>query len=472
MQLKPVILCGGSGSRLWPLSRATYPKQLIAFAGDDSLLQETARRVQTLPDLAGMDFVCNEEYRFLVAEQVRAVSNTPCNILLEPVARNTAAAIAVSAFCSLADDPVLLVMPSDHMIIDEAAWRDAVAVAVREAEAGRVVTFGVPPTRPDTGYGYIKTKGDAVDNAYVIERFVEKPDEATARQYLESGEYLWNAGMFAVKASVFLGELRQFEPGIHAACEAASKAILTDLDFLRIPLDEFSKSPNVSVDYAVMERTQLGTTVPMEAGWTDVGSYDALWQVLPKDDDGNASHGDVLLVNSQDNLVHAHQRMVAGLGVSDLVIVETPDVVLVADKSRSQEVKQVVEALRDDQRVEIDSHQRVYRPWGFYDSIESSDRYQVKLIEVKPGASLSLQLHHHRAEHWVVVSGTARVTKDDEVFQLAENESTFIPIGTRHRLENPGKIPLRIIEVQSGSYLGEDDIVRFEDKYGRDDPKA
>ena len=478
MNLQPVILCGGSGTRLWPLSREQYPKQLLALAGEDTLLQATARRVDGSLAAAGRQVLApivvgNEEYRFITAEQLRQVGVTPAAIVLEPVGRNTAPALTLAALTALeaGDDMVLVVMPADHIIGDIVAFRAAVAQGTAYAESGRLVTFGIRPTLPETGYGYIRA-GAALagqDHSREISAFVEKPDATTAKRYVASGEYLWNSGIFIMRASVWLAQLGALRPDIMEACRAAYAARSPDREFLRVGADAFAACPADSIDYAVMEKLPagLGVVIPLAAGWSDVGAWDALWKLGGKDADGNVLRGDVMTVATRDTLAISQSRLVACVGLADAVVVETPDAVLVAHKSRMQQVKEVVARLKREGRKEADAHRKVYRPWGYYDSIDAGSRFQVKRIVVNPGAALSLQMHHHRAEHWIVVRGTARVTRGDETFLVAENESTYIPIGTRHRLENPGKVALEIIEVQSGAYLGEDDIIRFEDTYGR-----
>ena len=478
MNLQPVILCGGSGTRLWPLSREQYPKQLLALAGEDTLLQATARRVDGSLASAGRQVLApivvgNEEYRFITAEQLRQVGVTPAAIVLEPVGRNTAPALTLAALAALeaGDDMVLVVMPADHIIGDIVAFRAAVAQGTAYAESGRLVTFGIRPTLPETGYGYIRA-GAALagqDHSREISAFVEKPDATTAEHYVASGEYLWNSGIFIMRASVWLAQLGALRPDIMEACRAAYAARSPDREFLRVGADAFAACPADSIDYAVMEKLPagLGVVIPLAAGWSDVGAWDALWKLGGKDADGNVLRGDVMTVATRDTLAISQSRLVACVGLTDAVVVETPDAVLVAHKSRMQQVKEVVARLKREGRKEADAHRKVYRPWGYYDSIDAGSRFQVKRIVVNPGAALSLQMHHHRAEHWIVVRGTARVTRGDETFLVSENESTYIPIGTRHRLENPGKVALEIIEVQSGAYLGEDDIIRFEDTYGR-----
>ena len=464
-QLQPVLLSGGSGTRLWPLSREAYPKQFLPLAGDDTMVQATWRRVEALADLAPI-VVANEEHRFLVAEQLRQVGAPVPAILLEPVGRNTAPAIAAAALQAMAGgaDPLLLVLPSDHVVRDVAGFQRAVREASSAAEAGALVTFGIVPDAPETGFGYIQA--EAGDGLRQVLRFVEKPDAATARSYLDAGGYYWNSGMFLFRASRYLEELARFRPDIVDAMRAAHAAARHDGDFVRLDKDAFSACPSDSLDYAVMEKTADAMVLPVDIGWNDVGSWSALWDVAERDADGNAHHGDVIAVDSRNSYAYA-QRLVALVGVDDIVVVETDDAVLVARKDKVQEVKQVVARLKQEQRSQAVLHREVHRPWGSYDSVDNGGRHQVKRIKVKPGAALSLQMHHHRAEHWIVVSGTAKVTRGDETLLLSENESTYIPLGVKHRLENPGKVPLELIEVQSGSYLGEDDIVRFEDVYGR-----
>ena len=465
-QLQPVLLSGGSGTRLWPLSREAYPKQFLPLAGDDTMVQATWRRVEALADLAPI-VVANEEHRFLVAEQLRQVGAPVPAILLEPVGRNTAPAIAAAALQAMAGgaDPLLLVLPSDHVVRDVAGFQRAVREASSAAEAGALVTFGIVPDAPETGFGYIQA--EAGDGLRQVLRFVEKPDAATARSYLDAGGYYWNSGMFLFRASRYLEELARFRPDIVDAVRAAHAAARHDGDFVRLDKDAFSACPSDSIDYAVMEKTADAMVLPVDIGWNDVGSWSALWDVAERDADGNAHHGDVIAVDSRNSYAYA-QRLVALVGVDDIVVVETDDAVLVARKDKVQEVKQVVARLKQEQRSQAVLHREVHRPWGSYDSVDNGGRHQVKRIKVKPGAALSLQMHHHRAEHWIVVSGTAKVTRGDETLLLSENESTYIPLGVKHRLENPGVVPLELVEVQSGSYLGEDDIVRFKDVYGRD----
>ncbi|HQQ68858.1 MAG TPA: mannose-1-phosphate guanylyltransferase/mannose-6-phosphate isomerase [Alicycliphilus sp.] len=480
MLIQPVVLSGGAGTRLWPLSREKYPKQLLSFVGQDTLLQATLRRLE---GIAGVDcapplVVCNDEYRFVVAEQLRLIGQQG-RIVLEPAGRNTAPALTLAALAARSgdDDPVLLAMPADHVVTDVAAFQDGVRHAARLAQAGAVVTFGITPDRPETGYGYIQA-GAAVDDggARAIDRFVEKPDRATAEGYLQQGDHLWNSGLFVLRASVWLDALRLCRPDILGACEAAWEKGASDLSFLRVDAKAFAACPSDSIDYAVMERLAgaqasaglpQGVVLPLSAGWSDVGAWDALWQILPKDEAGNVTQGRVMLQDCGDTLAYSSGRLLACVGVRGLVVVETPDAVLVVDQRHTQDVKKVVDRLKRDGCAEGMLHRKVYRPWGWYDGVDAGERFQVKRIMVKPGGKLSLQMHHHRAEHWVVVRGTARVTKGEEVFLLTENQSTYIPLGVTHRLENPGHVDLEMVEVQSGAYLGEDDIVRLGDVYGR-----
>jgi mannose-1-phosphate guanylyltransferase/mannose-6-phosphate isomerase len=475
--LTPLILSGGSGTRLWPLSREMYPKQLLPLIGKRTMLQETAARVSGLPDLAAPIVVCNESHRFMVAEQMREHGTTPQAIILEPVGRNTAPAVAVAALVALDRarkskggndaDPILLVLPADHVIRDVSAFQSAVVSGSAAAAEGKLVTFGVVPDRAETGYGYIRrASGDGP--TYPVQQFVEKPDAATAKAYVESGEYYWNSGMFMFRARVYLAELKRHAPAMLSACEDAVAAATRDLDFTRLPAAEFGACPSDSIDYAVMEKTDSAMVVPLDAGWSDVGSWSALQDALPRDEKGNVVTGDVLVEDSSGCYLHSTSRLIGAVGLTDHVVVETRDAVLVAPRDRVQDVKSLVTHLKAQGRGESALHREVFRPWGSYDSIDHGDRFQVKRLVVKPGATMSLQLHHHRAEHWIVVSGTAQITRGEETFLLGENESTYIPVGTKHRIANPGKVVLHIIEVQSGSYLGEDDIVRFEDAYGRE----
>jgi mannose-1-phosphate guanylyltransferase/mannose-6-phosphate isomerase len=468
--LTPVILSGGSGTRLWPLSRKNLPKQFLALSGDATLFQQTVERTRALAGVGAPIVVCSEEHRFLVAEQLRALNVEGASILLEPRPRNTAPAIALAACQALANDAeaTLLVLPADHLIGDTSSFAEAVGKALPLAEQGWLVTFGIRPEAPETGFGYIKRAEAAGAAGFRVERFVEKPDAATAQKYVEAGDYEWNSGMFLFKASRYLDELQQHAPTIYAAGKAAFEKAKADLDFVRVDKEAFAASPDTSIDYAVMEKTTRAAVVPVSCAWSDIGSWDALWAASQRDGDGNRLEGDVIAIDSRNCFVRGtDRRLVAALGLDDIVIVDTPDAVLVAPRTRVQDVKRLVERIKSDGRQEHMFHRKVYRPWGSYDSIDMGDRFQVKRITVKPGAALSLQKHHHRAEHWVIVSGTAEVTRNDEVFLVAENESTFLPLGAVHRLRNPGKVPLELIEVQSGSYLGEDDIVRLEDVYGR-----
>ena len=466
-------MAGGSGTRLWPLSRELFPKQFLALAGDDSMLQATVNRLdglQVSPPLV----ICNESHRFLVAEQLRQLGALAQNILLEPAGRNTAPAVALAALQATRDgnDPLLLILAADHLISDGAAFQSAVRSALPLAQAGKLVTFGIVPTAPETGYGYVR-RGAALDGAgFAVAAFVEKPALAVAEQYLASGQYLWNSGMFCFRASRYLDELAKYRPDILAACRAAFAAPQTDVHFLRVDTTSFMNCPAESIDYAVMENTDAAVVVPMDAGWSDVGAFASLWEVLPKNENGNVHRGDVLAHDSSNNLVMAENCLVTTVGLHDMVVVQTKDAVLVAPRSRVQEVKQIVEQLKASGRTEHQLHRQVYRPWGHYDSVDAGARYQVKRITVSPGAKLSLQMHHHRAEHWIVVSGTARVSLDGIDHLLTENQSIYLPLGAVHALENPGKIALELIEVQVGSYLGEDDIVRFEDRYGRAQAKG
>ena len=463
MSIVPVIMAGGSGTRLWPLSRAAHPKQFLRLHGEDTMLQATVKRLSGL-DIQSSITICNEEHRFFVAEQLREIDKLG-SIILEPVGRNTAPAIALAAL-TVKDDPLLLVLAADHVIQDEAAFNAAVMRAIPLAEAGKLVTFGIVPSEPDTGYGYIK-RGNDLGEGFTVDEFVEKPSLEVAQGYISSGEYYWNSGMFLFRASSYLEELKKFRPDILEQCKASVMDVKADLDFLRINKETFESCPAESIDYAVMEKTSQAVVVSMDAGWSDIGSWSSLWDISEKDGDGNSTHGDVILHNTHNSYVKTDERLVAAIGVNDLVIVSTKDALMVAHKDSVQDVKIITANLKARSRREWELNHEVFRPWGKYDSIDSGDRYQVKRITVKPGAKLSVQMHHHRSEHWVVVCGTARVTNGESTFLLAENESTYIQAGIVHALENPGKVDLELIEVQTGLYLGEDDIVRFEDIYGR-----
>ena len=477
-RIQPVILCGGSGNRLWPLSRSGFPKQFLCLTGDDSLFQQAAKRLNVLEEqgdeVSEPIIICHEDHRFLAQEQLREAGIGLGAALLEPVGRNTAPALTLAALqaIELGLDPILVVTPADQTVTDPEAFTLAMHQAIKKAEAGGIVILGIQPDRPETGYGYIKAiSGAAKGKAAEVEKFIEKPDSKTAQSYLSEGGYYWNAGMFVLKASVWLKALKEFCPDIANATQAAWQNKTSDAKFVRPGKVEFAAVPSASIDYAVMEHcpgSQFAINmVALDAGWSDLGAWDAVWNVLPKDAQGNAHVGDVMSTDSKNNLVHASSRLVSLVGVENLVVIETPDAILVANKSRSQDVKHIVAQLQSTQREEHTLHRKVHRPWGWYDSIDEGGRFKVKRIQVKPKASLSLQKHHHRAEHWIVVTGTAEITNGDKVFTLTENQSTYIPLGEVHRLANPGSISLEIIEVQSGSYLGEDDIVRFEDTYGR-----
>ncbi|HEX6705399.1 MAG TPA: mannose-1-phosphate guanylyltransferase/mannose-6-phosphate isomerase [Albitalea sp.] len=475
IQIQPVVMAGGSGTRLWPLSRAQFPKQFLVLSGQTSLFQQAALRLAALRaadiEVAQPIVVGNDEHRFLVLEQLRELGMATASLLLEPTGRNTAPALTLAALQAVEGDhdPVLVVSPADQTVTDDAAYTRALQGAVRRAADGAILILGIPAATPETGFGYVRASGDA-GRLWVAE-FVEKPDLVTAQRYVADGGYYWNSGIFVLRASTWLAALEQFRPDILAACRHAWKSRKTDASFVRPGRAEFEAVPSESVDYAVMEKCPGGRfpigMVPLNAGWSDLGAWDAVWQTSGKDTAGNASVGDVLIEDSRNTFVHASSRLVSAVGLDDVVVVETKDAVLVTDRRRSQDVKKIVSALSAHGRTEQNLHRQVNRPWGWYDSIDSGSRFQVKRIMVKPGASLSLQMHHHRAEHWIVVSGTAEVTNGDNVTLLTENQSTYIPLGQTHRLANPGKVPLEIIEVQSGSYLGEDDIVRFEDTYGR-----
>lgn len=477
LAVQPVILCGGTGTRLWPLSRAGFPKQFLCLTGEESLFQLAVRRLAGLKgdDIAAAApiVVTNDEHRFLASEQLRESGVEANKILLEPVARNTAPALTLAALaaCEAGSDPILVVTPADQTIVNEDIFTLTLRSAIREAEQGKIVILGVAPDRPETGYGYIQAEADRKKSILAVQRFVEKPDAATAQQYVKSGDYFWNAGIFVLKASTWLAALNAFRPDIAEYSRLAWDKRDYDHAFIRPGKAEFADIPSQSIDYAVIERCPDSAfpivMAPLDAGWSDLGAWDAVWKILPKDTVGNVHHGDVLTTDSRNNYVHASNRLVALVGVENLVVVETPDAVLVADKSRSQDVKAIVEQLGECHREEHVLHRKVYRPWGWYDSVDEGTRFKVKHIQVKPKASLSLQKHHHRAEHWVVVKGTAEITCGDKTLLLSENQSTYIPLGQIHRLANPGNIPLEIIEVQSGSYLGEDDILRIKDDYNR-----
>lgn len=464
----PVIMVGGTGSRLWPLSRELYPKQFLNLQGSESMLQTTVRRLQGLEHEEPL-FVCNEEHRFIVKEQLNQINQAHNGIILEPFGRNTAPAIALAAFKALQQgkDPLLLVLAADHVIADVGLFHESVKRAIPCAKEGKLVAFGVSPTHPETGYGYIKAIKSS-DSIYEISHFVEKPSMKLAQEYLDSGDYYWNSGIFLFHASRYLEELKQHRPDIYRHCDKALNGTKKQFEFLSVDKDAFKECPSDSIDYAVMEKTKNAVVVPMNAGWSDIGSWAALWDNFEKDKEGNVHQGDVLSIDTKDSFVRSDDKLVVAIGLDNVVVVNTKDAVLVADKDKVQEVKQVVARLNEEGRTESKLHREVYRPWGKYDSIDSGPRYQVKRITVKPGEKLSTQMHHHRAEHWIIVSGTAKVTNGDTTYLLGENQSTYIPLGVVHSLENPGKVPLEIIEVQSGTYLGEDDIVRFEDRYGRD----
>lgn len=466
----PVILSGGSGTRLWPLSRAAMPKQLLPLLSEKTMFQETVQRVANLPNVAAPLVICNQEHRFMIAEQLRSMDVAAHAILLEPIGRNTAAAIAIAALVLQRTDAdaLMLILPADHLIGDQMAFALAVEHAVTVAQQGYLATFGIVAHTPETGFGYIRQGVALSEHAYAVQAFVEKPPRAVAEQYLASGEYYWNSGMFLFRASDVIAELRQHQPDVLQACEQALSLAKNDLDFIRLDSTTFTACPSVSIDYAVMERTNKAAVIPADIDWSDIGAWHAVWEASSKDAQSNAIRGDVILLDAQHNLVRAESRLVVALGVDNLVIIETPDAVMVAHKDRAQDVKLIVDQLKASKREEHINHQRMYRPWGWYEGMDSGDRFQVKRIMVNPAAKLSLQMHHHRAEHWIVVSGTALVTRNDETVLLTENQSTYIPLGSTHRLENPGKVPLHLIEVQSGAYLGEDDIVRYEDVYLRD----
>ena len=466
--LIPVILSGGAGTRLWPLSREMYPKQLLALISKHTMLQDTALRLAAIAGATAPIVVCNEAHRFTVAEQLRALGINTAAILLEPTGRNTAPAVAMAALKATEIDPeaTLVIAPADHVIRDARGFQQAAEVAAALAQEGKLVTFGIVAHAPETGYGYIR-RGTGSGPGFPVVQFIEKPPLDVAQQFVASGDYFWNSGMFVFKAAKYLAELATFAPDILAASTAAFRAAKTDLDFVRLDKAEFAKCRSESIDYAVMEKTKEALVLPLDVGWSDVGSWSSLFDALPADEEGNVLLGDVMIHDTHDCYVHSTSRLVAAVGMDDHIIVETKDAILVAPKDRVQDVKDLVAKIKKSGRSESSLHREVFRPWGSYDSIDNGERFQVKRLSVKPGGVLSLQMHHHRAEHWIVVQGTARITCNDKTFLLSENESTFIPIGATHRIENPGKVPLHIVEVQSGSYLGEDDIVRFEDNYGR-----
>ena len=470
MKLFPVILSGGSGSRLWPMSREHYPKPLLPLVSDKTLLQETAARLDEIPELGDTVYVCNEEHRFLVAEQIAEIGKTQATIILEPQGRNTAPALTLAALYLVSKDPdaMMVVMPADHVMTEPRQFVDAVSQAGFHAGQGALVTFGIVPGGPETGYGYIK-RGEKLEDetAFSVAEFVEKPDLETAERYVSAGDYYWNSGIFLMRADSWLNEIEQFRPDIKRACVLAMGQGKQDSDFFRVDQGVFNDCPADSIDYAVMEKTDRAVVVPISAGWSDVGAWSALWDVCPRDGNGNVIQGDVIAEDTHNAFLVAQHRCLATVGMDDVIVVETADAVLVVHKDKAQDVKKIVDRLKQADRDEHKVHRKVYRPWGSYEGIDAGTRFQVKRLSVKPGAQLSLQMHHHRAEHWIVVKGTARVTCGDQVFNLHENESTYIPMGEKHRLENPGNIPLEVIEVQSGGYLGEDDIVRFEDVYDR-----
>ena len=465
----PVILSGGAGTRLWPLSRQLFPKQFLPLCGEPSLFQQTLSRLDNL-DMQAPVIICNDEHRFIVAEQLRALNIANADIILEPVARNTAPAIAVAAFHALQKDKhaMLLVLAADHVINDVEAFHTAISKADVLASDGKLVTFGIVPDKAETGYGYIKRGNRLGSGGYEVDCFVEKPDLQTAESYLLSGDYLWNSGMFLFKAQRYLDELKTYHPDMYSLCESAVETMASSIDFMRLPAEVFSQCACESIDYAVMEKTQHAAVVPLHTQWSDVGSWSALWHIRDKDEAGNVIVGDVIVHDVNNSYCHASSKLVTAVGVDNLVIVETPDAIMVSSKDRVQDVKLIVDKLEKASRSEATMHRQTARPWGSYDYIDQGEQFLVKRIVVKPGAALSLQMHHHRAEHWVVVKGTAKVTRGDEVIIITENQSSYIPLGVKHRLENPGVVPLEMIEVQSGSYLGEDDIVRFDDTYGRD----
>lgn len=462
----PVILSGGSGTRLWPLSRGQYPKQFLPLVSEHTLLQDTLLRLSGIADLQAPIAVCNEDHRFMMAEQLWEIDAKPAAIILEPVGKNTAPAVAMAALTAN-EDAILLILPADHVITDIEAFHQAIAHAKTLAEQGFLVTFGIVPTEPETGYGYIRRDTVQQGAAFNVAAFVEKPDAETAKSYLQSGDYFWNSGMFVFKARCFLEELAKYNPIMLAVCREALNTAEVDVDFVRVNKAIFSTCPSDSIDYAVMEKTDKAVVIPLDAGWNDVGSWSALWDVTHKDAFGNAISGDVITLDTENSFIYSEHKLVTVIGVSNLVVVETKDALMIASKDKVQDVKHIVDQLKKANRKEAEVHRKIYRPWGHYDLVDEGERHHTKRIVVKPGAKLSVQKHHHRAEHWVVVKGTALVSKGDETLLITENESTYIPVGVIHSLENPGVIPLEIVEVQSGSYLGEDDIVRFSDQYGR-----
>ncbi len=466
--LLPVVMAGGTGSRLWPLSRELYPKQFLAMDQDQSMLQVTLKRLEGLPVNKPL-VICNEAHRFLVADQLQQIGLLAGNVMLEPAGRNTAPAVALAALWAQASgqDPLMLVLAADHSIRNTPSFQAAITKAIPKAAEGAMVTFGIIPSAPETGYGYIHMGAEVSAGIHKVDAFVEKPNSALAAKYLASQEYLWNSGMFLFRASKYLAELQAHRPDIYAACVESMKDTASDMDFVRVNKEAFTQCPSDSIDYAVMEKTQDAVVVPMDADWSDIGAFGALWEVLPHDADGNVFRGDVVSIDSQNNLVMAESALVATIGLQDMVVIQTKDALLVAPRDRAQDVKEVVNRLKAENRSEYQLHKQVFRPWGKYESVDEGKRYQVKRITVSPGGKLSVQMHHHRAEHWIVVTGTARVTLDGQARLLTENESIYLPLGATHALENPGKIPLELIEVQVGSYLGEDDIVRFQDLYGR-----
>lgn len=459
-------MAGGSGTRLWPLSRGMYPKQFLPLMGEDTMLQQTCKRAAAVSTEAPI-IICNEEHRFIASEQIRLSGIQGAKLILEPEGKNTAPAVAIAALQVLSEeDAILLVLSADHYIEDTNKFVETVLKAAKSTEQGGMVTFGITPTAPETGYGYI-LKGQPEGELNLVDSFVEKPDAETAKKYLESGEYLWNSGMFVFTASAYLNELKTHQPDILVACENAMRLAVSDMDFIRPDKEAFSYCPDDSIDYAVMEKTSTAKVIAFSADWSDVGSWSSLWDVTEKDASGNSIIGDVILTDTNTSYIHSNEKLTAVLGLDDIVVVDTKDALLVANKHKVQDIKSIVNQLKAERRSQTSHHREVYRPWGVYDSIDNGERYQVKRITVKPGAKLSVQMHHHRAEHWIVVSGTASVIIGSEEKLVSENQSVYIPIGEIHSLENPGRIPLELIEVQSGSYLGEDDIVRFEDKYGR-----